>query len=247
MKQLAYALAISLCSLHAQAETVTTKAADGTIVYGETYFTTLPETAPLIALFHQARSNGRGEYGPLIPWLNGLGYRVIAFDQRSGGDLYGESNRTAAAAKGPKGYCDAWPDVEAGVVYAHGAAKGAPLVVWGSSYSASLIWRAAATHPAKIDGVVAMSTATGGALDRCGAKAYLPKLQDKAVAVWPDREKGQADALRKTLDTKGVNVILIKNGVHGSSALVDARTGKEMAAARAAVAGWLADFTKGKP
>lgn len=224
------------------AESVMTKAADGTSVWGEAYFASLPTTAPLIALFHQARSNGRGEYGPLIPWLNGLGYRVIAFDQRSGGSLFGESNRTAAASKGPKGFCDAWPDIEAGVVYAHKAASGAKLIVWGSSYSASLIWRVAAAHADKVDGVVAMSTATGGALDACGAKAYLPKLQDKAVAAWPESEKGQADRLKSVLASKRVGVVIVKGGVHGSSMLIDARTGEDMSGARTAVAGWLLSF-----
>ena len=228
----------------ASAETVTTRAADGTIIYGETYFGALSATAPLIALFHQARSNGRGEYGPLVPWLNGLGYRVIAFDQRSGGDLYGESNRTAAAAKGPKGFCDAYPDIEAGVAFAYDAAKGAPLILWGSSYSASLIWRAAADHAEMVDGVIAFSTATGGALDRCGAKAHLSRLKDKAAAFWPEREKGQADALKNLLASRNVAVVIVKGGVHGSSSLVDARTGKDMSGARTAVAGWLQEFAK---
>lgn len=246
MKLLSLFVAALFLASAAAAETITTKAADGTTVYGETYYGSLPATAPMIALFHQARSNGRGEYGPLIPWLNGLGYRVVAFDQRSGGALYGEANRTAAAAKGPKGFCDAWPDVDAGVAYAHGVANGAPLVIWGSSYSASLIWRAAANHADEIDGVVAMSTATGGALDSCGAKAYLPKLKDKAVAVWPEKEKGQADRLKALLEPKGVAVVIVKGGVHGSSTLVDSRTGKDMSGARAAVAGWLEEFTKGE-
>lgn len=228
----------------AAAETITTRAADGATVYGEAYYASLPATAPMIALFHQARSNGRGEYGPLIPWLNGLGYRVIAFDQRSGGNLFGESNRTAAAAKGPKGFCDAYPDIEAGVAYAHGAAKGAKLIAWGSSYSASLIWRAAADHADKIDGVVAFSTATGGALDRCGAKAHLPRLADKAAAFWPERERGQANALKSLLEPRNVAVVIVKGGVHGSSTLIDARAGKDMSGARAAVAGWLSDFSK---
>jgi alpha-beta hydrolase superfamily lysophospholipase len=246
MRWISVLTAAAIATAPVAAETITTTAADGTTVYGETYFGALPETAPMIALFHQARSNGRGEYAPLIPWLNGLGYRVIAFDQRSGGDLYGETNRTAAAAKGPKGFCDAWPDVDAGVAYAHEAANGAPLVIWGSSYSASLIWRAAATHADGIDGVVAVSTATGGPLDSCGARAYLPKLKDRAVAVWPEKEKGQADRLKTLLDSGNVAVVIVKGGVHGSSTLVDARTGKDMSGARAAVAGWLETFTKGK-
>lgn len=227
----------------AAAETIKTNAADGVEVYGEAYYGELPETAPLIALFHQAGSNGRGEYGPLVAWLNGLGFRAIAFDQRSGGGRFGASNRTAADASGPKGFCDAYPDMEAGVAYAHAAAKGAPLIIWGSSYSASLVWRAGADHADKIDGIAAFSTATGGPLDRCGARAHLARIDDRALAVWPQSERAQATRLKPLLDAKAVAIEIIPDGVHGSSTLVDARTGKDMESARAIVAAWLAPYT----
>lgn len=244
MKMTMLAALAAFVAAPAAAETVTATAADGTTVYGEASYAALPDTAPIIALFHQAGSNGRGEYGPLIPWLNGLGYRVIAFDQRSGGDYLGAENRTTTHAKGRKGFCDAYPDLEAGLAFAHAAAKGAKLVVWGSSYSASLIWRLAADHPQDVDAVVAMSTATGGELDRCGARANLPRLADKGLAVWPDAEEGQAQALRSLLDAKNVKVIIVPQGVHGSSTLVDARTHHNMSAARQQVADWLAATVK---
>jgi pimeloyl-ACP methyl ester carboxylesterase len=234
---------LTLASSTAFAETVTTTAADGTKVYGETYFAGLTDAAPMISLFHQARSNGRGEYGPLTGWLNGLGYRVIAWDQRSGGDLYGAENRTAAEAKGGKQFCDAYPDVEAGVAFAHQAAKGAPLIIWGSSYSASLVWRAAAEHADLLDAVVAMSTATGGALDKCGAKVGLPNLADPGLAVWSQKEAGQAKGLSDLLASKNVKVEIVADGVHGSSMLVDERTKHDMSGARAKVADWLAEIT----
>lgn len=235
--------ALAMTSGAAIADTVTTTAADGTKVYGETYYATLPETAPMISLFHQARSNGRGEYGPLTDWLNSLGFRVIAWDQRSGGGEYGSENRTAAEALGDKRFCAAYPDVQAGVAYAHHAAKGAPLVIWGSSYSASLVFTAAAQHPDEVDAVVAMSTATGGMLDKCGAKKGLPGLADPALAAWAKQEEAQAKKLGDLLSAKNVEVYIVPNGVHGSSMLVDARTKHDMSEARAHVAEWLVKVT----
>ncbi len=236
-------LAAACMSPAARAETVTTKAADGITVYGEAYYGGLPATAPMISLFHQAGSNGRGEYGPLTGWLNDLGYRAIAWDQRSGNGHFGGENRTAAEAGGPDGYCDAYPDVEAGTAYAYGAAQGAPLIIWGSSYSASLVWRVAAEHPEEVDGVVAMSTATGGKLDKCGAKAGLPNLADPGLAVWPKKEEKQAKALSKLLTAKNIAVHIVDDGVHGSSTLVDERAGHDMSAARSAIAEWLSRTT----
>lgn len=247
MRRIASALACAVIALLApvvsSAAVVETTAADGVKVYGESYVAGLPASAPVIALFHQARSNGRGEYGPMISWLNGLGYRVIAWDQRSGGNLYGAENRTAAKAKGKKGFCDAYPDMEAAIVYSGAVAAGAPLIIWGSSYSASLVWAAAADHADKIDGVVAFSTASGGALDDCGARKGLPGLADPALAAWPARERGQAKSLDALLRAARVEVLIVENGVHGSSSLVDQRTNADMSAARSAVAAWLTRAT----
>ncbi|MEQ8934508.1 MAG: alpha/beta hydrolase [Amphiplicatus sp.] len=245
MKFAASLLSAVFCfSAAAYAETITTQAADGVTVYGEAYYADLPTSTPMISLFHQAGSNGRGEYGPLTDWLNGLGYRVIAWDQRSGDGHFGGDNRTAAEASGPDSYCDAYPDVEAGVAYAYEMAQAVPLIIWGSSYSASLVWRAAAEHPHESDGVVAMSTATGGKLDKCGAKAGLPNLADPGLAVWPTKEGGQAKALSKLLTAKNVEVLIVEDGVHGSSTLVDERTGHDMSAARAQVAEWLENLVR---
>ena len=234
-------------STQAAAETITTKAADGVTIYGETYYGDLPETAPLISLFHQAGANGRGEYGPLIDWMNDLGFRAIAWDQRSGGGRFGEKNRTAKEAAGKKGFCDAYPDIEAGIAYAQDAAGAAPLIIWGSSYSASLVWRAALDHGDKVDGVAAFSTATGGQLNRCGAKNALPELVKRDqhpafLAVWPEREEGQVSGLNVFFEQLAAPVLIIEGGVHGSSTLIDERTGKDMTKARAGVAQWLEAF-----
>ncbi|MEL7487664.1 MAG: alpha/beta fold hydrolase [Pseudomonadota bacterium] len=233
-------------SASASAETVTTTAADGTTVYGETYFGELSEAAPVLSLFHQARSNGRGEYGPLTDWLNGLGYRVIAWDQRSGGSTFGAANRTADGASGPKGFCDAYPDLEAALDYAKKTAAGAPVVVWGSSYSAALVFQLAANHPEDVAALVAASPASGGPLRNCGVDDALPSLKSPALALRPrteyrGRAKDQADRLRAA----GVSVIVVEKGVHGSSMLVDDRTRNDMSGARADVADWLSSTLSG--
>lgn len=239
IRSTALAAAVFCIASTAVAETVTTQAADGATVYGEVYSGGLPETAPMVALFHQAGANGRGEYKEIAEWLNGLGYRAIAWDQRSGGGRFGAENRTAAEANGPDGYCDAYPDIEAGLDYASRAAGEAPLVIWGSSYSASLVWRAAADHAEAVDAVVGFSTATGGRLNRCGARAGLPGVQDPGLAVWPARERRRARGLADALEAAGAETLIIEGGVHGSSSLVDGRTGRNMAEARAKVAEWL--------
>ncbi len=113
----------------------------------------------LILLFHQAGWS-RGEYREIAPKLTALGYRVMAVDQRSGKGIGGVVNETAKRAT-KKGlgtdYLDAYPDLEAALAYAHESLDASRVIVWGSSYSASLVLRLAAEHPERVSAVLAFS------------------------------------------------------------------------------------------
>ena len=91
---------------------VTFKAADGVEVFADLYVNR-PRAAPVVMLFHQARSSARGEYPEIIEGLLPLHVHVLAVDLRSGGDLFGGVNRTAGGldADSAYGYCDAYPDM----------------------------------------------------------------------------------------------------------------------------------------
>ena len=52
-------------------------------------------------------------------------------------------------------------------------------------------------------------------------------------------ELASAIAQREILEAAGVEVVVVPDGVHGSSMLVDERTGHDMSEARARVAAWL--------
>jgi len=89
-----------------------------------------------------------------------MGFNCAAVDQRSGGDVNGVENEThARAAKAGKNtsYLDAYQDMEAALAYFRAEHAKGKLIVWGSSYSASLVLKLAAEHPDAIDGVVAFS------------------------------------------------------------------------------------------
>jgi len=117
------------------------------------------ESATLILLFHQAGWS-RGEYREIAPKLRELGYRVMAVDQRSGGGVNGVANETHARAvkkREPTDYLDAYADLEAALAYARNELKARRVVIWGSSYSASLVFRLAAEHPDDVTAVMAFS------------------------------------------------------------------------------------------
>jgi len=220
---------------------------DGVTVYGEPYFGDLGVDAPLILLFHQAGSNGRGEYAGLASWLNQNGYRAIAWDQRSGGDLYGEANRTSAGmSEGtPAEYCDAYPDLEAALDQVTAAGLAENVIVWGSSYSGSLVFRLGKDYPSVISGVIAFSPASGGPLVNCRARMWAADVAAPMFALRPASEMERAPSVeqREILTAAGVDFLVVENGVHGSSMLVDERTENDMSAARGAVLEWLESVT----
>lgn len=221
---------------------IVTTTSDGVTIYGERFYGDLDSEAPLILLFHQGGSNGRGEYAPLTSWLNELGYRAIAWDQRSGGEMFGESNRTRAGmspAVDPE-FCGAYPDLKAALDFVIDEGVDS-VIAWGSSYSAALVFRLAAQNPSRVSGVIAFSPAAGGPMEECRARRWIEDLDVPILALRPASEMTRQSSIeqRRILVDAGASFLVIENGVHGSSMLIDERTKHDMSNARAAVAEWL--------
>ncbi len=217
-------------------------ASDGVIVYGTKFFSDLGDETMLIHLFHQGGSNGRAEYTGIAAWLNTNGYRAIAWDQRTGGGLYGEANRTVEAFKGEKpGYCDAYPDLEAAVQQTSELAGNASVVVWGSSYTAALVFKLARDNPDLIDALIAFSPASGGPMVDCRARLYAEDVHIPMFVLSPATEMARqgSDEQRDILTGAGAKFTVVENGIHGSSMLVDTRTEHDMSATRQQVSDWL--------
>lgn len=210
----------------AHAEPVTLMAADGVKVYGDFQAaSSAPQQgkAPLILAFHQAGSSN-AEYKPLMPRLTSAGFSVLAIDQRSGGDEFGGSNKTVAALGRSTDYEAALQDMEAALAWAKTKANGAPVLVWGSSYSAALVFVLAAQHPADIQGVLAFSPgeylSKPDAVRTAAKKVALPVFIDQAS------DKGELAESRRIMaalatpaGSNKVNFTGRKNSEHGSATL----------------------------
>lgn len=224
---------------------ITVDAADGVTVFGTTYFGSLPDTAPLIILFHQGGSNARAEYEPLIPWLNENGYRAIGWDLRPGGEIFGLNNRTVDAMLPAKAqsYCDGYPDMQAALEASLALGDTEQAIIWGSSFSAALVFHLAADRPDQVSHVIAASPASGPPMANCLARARLDDLTVPAFVLRPASEmQGESSQSQKALmEAAGIPVLVLEDGVHGSSMLVDARTEADMSDARAALINWLAE------
>ncbi len=222
---------------------VKTVTADGITLFGQKYFGSLDNQAPLILLFHQAGSNGRGEYKALIPWLNNSGFRTIAWDLRSGKARFDFENRTVNAftEEVKYSYCEVSPDLQAALDYVLTEKLADEVVVWGSSYSAALVFKLAADNKQTVSGVAAFSPASGGPMEDCRARMWLDDVSQPVVVFRPEKEM-DLDSSKEQRDifmAAGASFHVIKNGVHGSSMLDDSRTKNNMKETRMIVEKWI--------
>lgn len=213
------------------------RAADGMSVHARPL--NGPRPRATILLFHQAGA-GADEYAAIAPRLNALGYTTLALDQRSGGDRFGR-NRTVAAAGKSTEFLAAEPDLEAAFAWAKD--RGLPVIVWGSSYSAALVFRLAARHPGEVAAVLAFSP--GEYFDRPDAVRRAASTVNAPIFVAAASDPAERAAARAILDaapsSKKVSHLPERGGVHGSSVLDPGRAPSGSNDAWRAVEAFLAD------
>lgn len=218
MRMLLLALLLLFAKL-AASERVMLTAADGVQVHGE-FWPAANARAPLILAFHQVGSS-HAEYTPLAPRLNRAGFHVLAIDQRSGGAEFGGQNLTVAGLGRSTGYDAALADLEAALAWGRAKAQDAPLIVWGSSYSAALVFLLAARHPADVSGLLAFSP--GEYLGSPNAVATAAKALRMPVFVTqssdPDETLQSRQLLQATASSDKTLFLPKRKGVHGSATL----------------------------
>lgn len=193
-------------------------APDGGMAYGDVYRAGVPAKA-VILLFHQAGSN-RGEYATIAPRLAALGYNVLAVDQRAGDDLWGRRNETVDRRGGASaGYVEALPDLEGALTFARTTWPGTRVIIWGSSYSASLVFFVAARHADSVIGVLSFSPGEyfpGISVAEQATRVFSPVFITSAPA--PD-EINAAKHLFGALPEGAKTLFIPMHGVHGASTL----------------------------
>ncbi len=195
---------------------ITFDASDGKKVYADFFPSSIPDSEKVVLMFHQAGSNA-GEYESIEPAIAPLGYDCIAVDQRSGGDMWGRSNRTVEKS-GDGDYMGAYNDLQGALKYAEGK-NYTTIVAWGSSYSAALVLRLAAEN-STVKGVIAFSPGEympeQGIVKSWASKVSVPVFFACTPDEWND---GRSDIYAAIPSAKKFDVHL-EGGVHGSSTLL---------------------------
>ena len=135
------------------------KSIDGLEITADLYMKFEDKTKPFIVLCHQAGWS-RGEYREIAPKLNALGFNCLAIDQRSGKRVNGVNNETASRAVAENkrhSFADAEQDILAAVKYVKANLADGKLLLWGSSYSSSLVLHVTGEHPDLVNGTLAFS------------------------------------------------------------------------------------------
>ncbi|MFM9051459.1 MAG: alpha/beta hydrolase [Bacteroidota bacterium] len=185
------------------------------------------ESMPVILLCHQNRFS-RGEYTETALKLNKFGFNCLAIDQRVGDEINGVKNQTARLAKkqgmNPT-FLDAEQDIQASIDYLY-EKYGKPVIVMGSSYSASLALKLS-NHNPKVLGVVAFSPG-----EYFSDKTYIRKSMsgfDKPLLAISS--KAESSSVKSLISDAGsvlkIQYVPKNAGEHGSKVLWSSFKGNE--------------------
>lgn len=203
-------------------ETISFKADDGLQVTADLY---MPHesSAPFIILYHQA-GYSRGEYRSIAPKLNELGFNCMAVDQRSGDQVNGVVNKThqeALSKNLPTEYVDAIPDIEAAYLYVKYGIKPEKIILWGSSYSAAIMFYMGSVHHNNLSGILSFAPGAYFKINNKELKTYAARITCPVFVTSAKSEYKNWKAIYNEVRSEKSYFLPETEGKHGSKALWD--------------------------
>ena len=214
-----------LLNITPKVSTINFYAKDSVLITADTYY--LENVQPTVLLCHQAGFS-RGEYMDTAKKLNDLGFSCMAIDQRSGKEVNGIINQTVIDANSKiknVGYSGAKQDLEAAIDHLYENNGNRPIILVGSSYSASLaLWIGSEND--KIKAVAAFSP--GEYLTNLDLAATISPLSIPVFVTSSKRETAPVEKLLRNVDPQYLTHFKPKvKGIHGSRVLWDTTLGHE--------------------
>ena len=192
-------------------------ASDSLMITADVYTTNREN--PFILLCHQA-GYSRGEYVNTVKELMLIGFNCVALDQRSGEKVNGIVNETAMQAKEkglPTNYIDAKEDIRAAIDFTYALNADRPIIVVGSSYSASLVLLLSGKNP-NVNKVAVFSP--GEYLKGISVMESLGGFQKRVFVTASKEEIPKVKELTKLIVPDYLTIYEPKEpGIHGSRAL----------------------------
>lgn len=208
-----------------KSKTIRFKSKDGLPITADLY--KVDKSKGFILLCHRSHFN-RGEYKETALKLNALGFSCMAIDQRSGMNVLGVKNETSTLAKQkglPTGYLDARQDIEAAIAYLYTLNLKKPIILVGSSYSASLALLVACNND-NVKAVAAFSPSEY--LKGVNLAESIRPLAKPLFITSAKKEVKEASHVVRFVHSKYVTQFKPNiDGAHGSRVLWEATTGNE--------------------
>ena len=201
---------------------------DGIQVTADLYLTADSE-APFIILFHQA-GYSRGEYLEIAPRLNDMGFNCMAVDQRSGEAVNGIENETHAQAADNNletEYWNAITDIEAAYIYVRHSLKPKKIILWGSSYSAALVFYMGSEHHDNLSGILAFSPGEYFKLNGKEIKSFAKRVTAPVFVTSAKSEYPKWKSIYESVRSERYSYVPEQEGKHGSKALWSDNPGHE--------------------
>lgn len=207
-----------------QFETVSFKSENGITISADIY-PNEDKSAPIFLLFHQYRSS-RGEYRDIAPILLDMGFNVIAFDTRAGGTDRWNNVENLTSINNEDipidYYPEVYPDLEAALQYVIDSGYTGKKIVWGSSFSSTLVIKLAGDYPDKIAAVLSFSPGEYVRSNNKIVSEWASKVEGIPVFVTCGaQEQDKAKPIYDAIPGDLKNFYLPKSGNHGSSILID--------------------------
>lgn len=201
-------------------ETINFKTSDGLKVTADLY---MPHSSnsPFIILYHQA-GYSRGEYRSIAPVLNDMGFNCMAIDQRSGDEVNGiinETHKEAVEQELATEYLDAIPDLEAAYLYVKLSIKPDKLILWGSSYSAALLFYMGSVHHNNLSGILSFAPGNYFKVNNKDLKTYAARVTCPVFVTSARDEYNNWKAIYDNVRSEKSFFLPENEGKHGSKAL----------------------------
>ncbi len=207
-------------------KTITFNAKDGLKVTADLY--EVKEDAPYIVLSHLSE-HSRGEYKNTAVKLNALGFNCLAVDTRTGNEALGVINETAKEAKKqglPTDFLSSEQDVLAAIDYADSLANHKGIILFGSSFSASLALKIGVSNP-KVKAIVAFSPGEHFG-DKLTLRKEIENFNKPFFVTSSKKEAPDVATLISNIKSKTKEQFIPKrHGAHGSIALWDYTSNNE--------------------
>jgi len=207
-------------------ETINFKSKDGLLITADYY--PVKQHKGFILLCHRSHFH-RGEYREIAPKLTKLGFLCLAIDQRSGMNVLNLINETKTLAKEQglsTGYLDAKQDIEAAIEYGYKKNNNNPIIIIGSSYSASLALLIS-TETDKIKAVIAFSP--GEYLKKINLAEKIESINKPTFVTSTKKEIKDVSELIRFVDSSCITHFKpIVEGFHGARTLWGSVEGYEL-------------------